>query len=197
MLFRFYRGLEMTVLEDDGVRKVPVPPNRLTPLKKDWMAIYEPIVSQLKLQIRFNPKTKCVEIKNSPETPSPAFLQKAADFIRAYGLGFAVKDAIAMLRVEDMFLDSLHVKDVKTLNGEHLARAIGRLAGKDGKTRIAIENASKTRIVIADANIHIMGSYANIRIAKDAIVNLILGSTPGKVYNQLRNTVSRMKERGY
>ena len=183
--------------EDISVRKILVPPNRLTPLKKDWMTIYEPIVSQLKLQIRFNPKTKCVEIKNSPETQNPSFLQKAADFIRAYGLGFSVKDSIAMLRVEDMFLDSFHIKDVKTLNGEHLARAIGRLAGKDGKTRLAIENASKTRIVIADANIHIIGSYANIRIAKDAIVNLILGSTPGKIYNQLRNTVSRMKERGY
>jgi RNA-binding protein PNO1 len=180
---------------DEGIRKIPIPQNRLSPLKKDWHSIYEPVVSQLKLQIRFNPKTKNVELKNSPETINSSFLQKASEFLKAYSLGFAVKDAIAMLRVEDMFLDSFHIKDVKNLNGEHLARAIGRLAGKDGKTRLAIENVSKTRIIIADAHIHILGSYSNIRIAKDAIMNLILGSTPGRVYNQLRNTVSRIKER--
>jgi RNA-binding protein PNO1 len=184
------------VILDDGIRKIPIPQNRLSPLKKEWLSIYEPIVSQLKLQIRFNPKTKNVEIKNSPETTNASYLQKATEFLKAYSLGFSVKDAIAMLRVEDMFLDSFHVKDVKNLNGEHLARAIGRLAGKNGKTRVAIENASKTRVVIADANIHILGSYSNIRIAKDAVMNLILGSTPGKVYNKLRNTVSRIKERG-
>ena len=32
--------------------------------------------------------------------------QKAADFVRSYMLGFAVADAVALLRVEDLFVDS-------------------------------------------------------------------------------------------
>ena len=44
-------------------RRVPVPPNRLTPLKQHWMAIYQPLVEHMKLQVRFNPKRRCVDLR--------------------------------------------------------------------------------------------------------------------------------------
>ena len=34
-----------------------------TPLKNNWEKLMRPIVDQLKLLIRFNPKTRCVELK--------------------------------------------------------------------------------------------------------------------------------------
>lgn len=93
----------------------------------------------------------------------------------------------------------------------------GRIAGQDGKTKFTIENASRTRIVLADTyvqslirhrppamciltqhrdrKIHILGSFQNIKVARDAIVSLILGSPPGKVYAGLRTVSSRMRQR--
>ena len=47
-----------------------------------------------------------------------------------------------------------------------------------GKTKFAIENASRTRIVLADQKIHILGGFKNIHIAREAVVSLILGSPP-------------------
>lgn len=176
-------------------RKVPVPPHRLSPLKANWPKIYPPLVSHLKLQVRMNVKAKAVELRTSTKTSDSGALQKGADFIQAFTLGFDVDDAIALLRLDDLYIETFEIKDVKTLQGEHLSRAIGRIAGKDGKTKFAIENASRTRIVLADSKIHILGGFKNIHIAREAVVSLILGSPPGKVYGNLRTVASRMKER--
>ena len=37
---------------------------------------------------------------------------------------------------------------------------------QSGKTKFTIENATKTRVVLAETRIHILGSYQNIRIAR-------------------------------
>ncbi|KAF8077679.1 hypothetical protein FPV67DRAFT_7558 [Lyophyllum atratum] len=176
-------------------RRIPIPPHRMTPLKKDWINIFGPLTEILGLQVRMNVQRRCVEARTSKETKDIGALQKGADFVKAYALGFDVNDAIALLRLDDLYLDSFEIKDVKTLHGDHLSRAIGRIAGQDGKTKFTIENASRTRIVLADTKIHIMGSFQNIKVARDAIVSLILGSPPGKVYAGLRTVSSRMRQR--
>ncbi|KAL2007120.1 hypothetical protein VTN00DRAFT_8558 [Thermoascus crustaceus] len=177
-------------------RKVPVPPHRMTPLKASWPKIYPPLVEHLKLQVRMNIKSRAVELRTSKFTTDPGALQKGDDFVKAFTLGFDVDDAIALLRLDDLYIETFEIKDVKaSLHGEHLSRAIGRIAGKDGKMRYAIENASRTRIVLADQKIHVLGSFTSVRMAREAIVSLILGSPPGKVYGNLRTVASRMKER--
>lgn len=173
---------------------VTVPPNRMTPLKKEWLRLYKIVVEQLRLQIKMDTRKKSIHVRTCEQTEDSGALQKAIDFLKAYCLGFALDDALTLIRMDDVYVEVFEVKDVRTLSGDNLSRAIGRIVGKDGKIKFAIENTSKTRVVVAGQKIHILGTFTGIRICRDAIVSLIIGSTPGKVYARLRGISARMKE---
>lgn len=185
----------LTAVAKGQLRKIPIPPHRLTPLKNEWHKVYTPLVEMAGLQVRMNVPKRCVELKSSQYTTEQGMLQKGADFVKAFAMGFEADDAIALLRMDDLFVDTFEIKDVKTLHGDNLSRAIGRIAGKDGRTRFAIENASRTRLVVADTKIHILGNFSNIKIARDAVVALIRGSPPGKVYANLKTIGARQRQR--
>lgn len=44
-------------------RRIPIPPHRMTPLKKDWLHIFGPLTEILGLQVRMNVQRRCVEIR--------------------------------------------------------------------------------------------------------------------------------------
>ena len=176
-------------------RRVPVPRNRFTPLKQHWESILKTLVEHMKLQVRMNTKRRSIEIRSSQYTEDIGAVQKGSDFLKAFLLGFDLQDAVAVLRLEDLYLETFEIKDVKILHGDHLSRCIGRICGEKGKTKNAIENSTRTRIVVADQKIHILGCFSNIQYARDAICSLILGSPPGKVYSKLRSVSKRILEK--
>ncbi|CAA0822454.1 RNA-binding KH domain-containing protein [Striga hermonthica] len=183
---------ELTEGGQPEFRKVYVPAHRLKPLENAWKEIYNLIYKVMKVDIRMNLKARRVELKNKPETPDIGHLQRCADFVHAFVLGFEFRDAESMLKCDELYVDSFEIRDVKSLRGEHLSRAVGRLSGKSGKTKFAIENATGTRVVIADTRIHVLGPFARIKVARNCLCSLIMGSPAAKVYSKLRRVASRL-----
>jgi RNA-binding protein PNO1 len=64
------------------------------------------------LLYRFNPKTRNVELKASQHTEEASAVQRAADFVQAFMLGFEIQDAVALLRLEDLYVDSFEVRSL-------------------------------------------------------------------------------------
>lgn len=173
---------------------VDVPVHKIGAIKRDWFKIYTPIVELGKLQIRMNLKTKRIDLRTCPETENSAFLDRAALLIKAVLIGFSVEDVIFVLK-EDAYLYSFEIYEVKMLKGDHLNRAIGRIIGRNGSTKRAIEATSKAKIAVIDTKVHILGDTENIDVAKDAICRLIMGSEPSKIHNRLRTISTKLKEK--
>lgn len=53
---------QRTTLKSE-TRRIPIPPHRMTPLKKDWVNIFGPLTEILGLQVRMNVQRRCVEIR--------------------------------------------------------------------------------------------------------------------------------------
>lgn len=68
-------------------RRIRCPAHRYTPLRENWEQLLTPLVEYLKLQVRFNTRTRSVEMKTSRHTLDTSSLQKGADFVGAFMLG--------------------------------------------------------------------------------------------------------------
>lgn len=48
------------------MRRIAIPPHRMTPLKKDWVNIFVPLTEMAGLQVRMNVHRRCVEMRVGP-----------------------------------------------------------------------------------------------------------------------------------
>nr|XP_027200354.1 RNA-binding protein pno1-like [Dermatophagoides pteronyssinus] len=204
-------GATAAALRDAQARRVRVPTHRVGALKKHWKALIEPLTAHLKLAVKFDPKSLQILLlpaallaasaddaafaRETALAEGEAHCAKAVEYLNAFLAGFAVQDCVAILRLRDIYLQSFKVTDVKNLKRDHLKRAIARIVGTKGRTKNSIQHSTKTRLLIADKTIHLLGSHENIALARDSICSLILGAEPSKVHTHLSVVNRIMKEK--
>lgn len=65
------------------MRRIPIPPHRMSPLKKDWINIFGPLTEILGLQVRMNVQRKSVEIRvSAPYLVLPSIIRVYTPAVR-------------------------------------------------------------------------------------------------------------------
>jgi RNA-binding protein PNO1 len=85
----------------------------MKPLKENWTTIVKALVEHMKVQIKMNVKMRCVELRTYEATEDVSAIQKSEEFLKAFMCGFDLQDSIAMLRLEDLYLETFEIKDGK------------------------------------------------------------------------------------
>ena len=127
------------------------------------------------------------------EGVEPIMALQIMDVIKAVGRGFNPDKAMKLLDDEDMYFESIDIKDVIGDRQNQVVRARGRLIGKDGKTRKLIEDLADVYMSVYGNTVSLIGNSISLPIAKNAIEMLLHGSEHSTVYHYLESQRPKLR----
>ena len=116
----------------------------------------------------------------------------AKEIINAIGRGFNPEVALLLLKFDYAF-EIINLADYTGKSKDSQLRLKGRVIGRDGKTRMLIEELSETYISVYGKTVSIIGNTENVSVAHHAINMLVEGSTHSSVYKWLEKKRKEMK----
>ena len=144
----------------------------------------------IKLQID---KEGEVVYDDNAEGVEPIMALQIMDVIKAIGRGFNPDKAMKLLDDDDMYFESIDIKDVIGDRQNQVVRARGRLIGKDGKTRKLIEDLADVYMSVYGNTVSLIGNSISLPIAKNAIEMLLHGSEHSTVYHYLESQRPKLR----
>ncbi|MGB4653544.1 MAG: KH domain-containing protein [Methanothrix sp.] len=114
----------------------------------------------------------------------PLQVLRVVDLVKAIGRGFSPERALVILDDEMMMLDVLDISKVASTRSD-MERLKGRIIGRDGRSRVVMEQLSGTKVSVYGKTVAILGYPAQIRVARAAIEMLLDGAPHGNVYSFL------------
>jgi ribosomal RNA assembly protein len=117
---------------------------------------------------------------------------RAVDVVKAMARGFSPERAYRLFDDEMVMLDVLDLsKRVST--PKELKRIMGRIIGKDGKTRELIESLTGSFISVYGKTVSVIGYPEQTQIVRKAIEMLVEGAPHGTVYGFLEKKKKELK----
>ncbi|KAA0004561.1 MAG: RNA-processing protein [Thermoplasmata archaeon] len=116
----------------------------------------------------------------------------AQNVVKAIGRGFSPQNAMLLFR-DDHYFELIDMRDYVGKRAKHIHRVAGRIIGKGGKTRAAIEHATGAKISVYGTTVGVIGKVDGIDVAMKAIEMLLSGSNHSTVYHFLEKERERMK----
>jgi ribosomal RNA assembly protein len=129
-----------------------------------------------------------ITVREDVEIEGEAFdVMLAANVIKAIARGFSPESAL-------LLLDEEYALNIITLSGETdrtVKRLMGRVIGREGKTRKKIEEACRARISVSGKTVSIIAPVSLLDAATRCVETLLKGKTHGYAYHVMDDVKKR------
>ena len=172
---------------------IKVPDDRIGVLIGKNGKVKSEIEEKCKVQLEINSSSGDVVVSSSYEPLSEMLPFKAIEIISAISKGFSPQRANLLLRDEDLIFQIIDLKEYAGKSSNTMDRIKGRIIGQAGKSRRTIEELSGAYISVSDHTVALIGKFDEVRLANDAIIMILKGSTHKTVYEALQQARRKNK----
>ena len=135
------------------------------------------------LEVKITINSGEIFVNGSPEKEYVA--EKVIDALSA---GFPFSAAM-LIKDEEYLLETINIKEYT--KRKDLERIRARIIGKKGKTLRAISHITNCFLELKDNSVWIIGSFENVKSARDGIISLIRGAKQSSIYSFLEKNRSK------
>lgn len=172
---------------------VKIPKERIAVLIGADGNVKDIIEKELSVDLKIDSESGDVAIRLKKDARDPFYLFRAKDVVIAIGRGFSPEHAFRMLQDEDEMLEVIDLRDTFGRSLSDVMRVKGRIIGKEGKTRRAIEEMSGVGLSVYGHTVSIIGDADQVEIAREAVMLLIKGCQHQTLYRFLERKRRELK----
>lgn len=177
---------------------IKIPADRIGVLIGKNGKVKHEIEEKCKVQIEIDSHNGDAMVSSAYESLPEMQPFKAIEVISAISKGFSPQRAYRLLSDEDLIFQVIDLKDYAGKSSNAMERVKGRIIGQNGKSRKTIEELSGAYVSVSGHTVSLIGEFEEVRLANDAIIMILKGSTHKTVYTMLqearrKNKLDKMK----
>lgn len=174
---------------------VKIPQERIGALIGPEGRVKATIEKKFSVELQVESETGGVTVTLLPTASDPTVLFRAQETVIAIGRGFSPERAFRLLHDDEALLKVIDLREVIGRSQSDIKRLKGRVIGKNGKTRMLIEELTEASLSVYGHTISIIGNMDQTEVAKEAIRMLIRGSQHSTVYRFLHRKRREFKKK--
>lgn len=136
------------------------------------------------VKLRIDSESGSVEVTLNPKAEDVTSIFTVRSIVTAIGRGFNPMRA-ERLAEEDSDLLLIDLTDYVGRSKNAIARVKGRIIGKNGRSRVLLEELTETMVSVYGNTVAIIGRVEDLNVAKEAVLMLVKGAFHKTVWNFL------------